>query len=143
MGLLYKGKPRGTTPHLTHIMKFETLKKLNQFIGDTQDKLETPATLINYTIQDIEDYDSVEDALNSISLSLAQCFYKVEYIGGGSEVMEELRVNFLRHWYNPYKYEKTQKYIRKNNITNFNNPQLLAFIKSLLGIKIKSNNGFG
>ena len=125
-------------------MYFNSTKEANQWIGQIQEIAPTP--ILNLDIQSVDDYGTVENMLESVSTTLATIFFKYTWIGATSDevtMMEEKRGAFMRHWFTPYKYNKTMKFINKNNITNQFDDRLQTFIKSMLSVNIRSDKGFG
>ena len=123
-------------------MIFNTTKDLNQFISRVQD-VQSNCVAVDFTIQSIDDYGTVENMLESVSHTLGQCFFKMEFFGQDSSQYEQMKGDFLRNWYNPFKYNKTMKFIKKNDIKSGSDPKLVNYIKTLLSVNIKSDKGFG
>ena len=126
-------------------MQFASTKELNQFIGQIQE-VSPNSYIVDLNIQSVDDYGTVENMIESVSATLATGFFNYTFLGASqSEVtmMEQKRAEFMRHWYTPYKYNKTMKFIKKNNITASGDDRLHTFIKSMLSVNIKSDRGFG
>ena len=126
-------------------MYFNSTKEANQWVGQFQE-VSPNARVVNYDIQSADDYGTVENMIESVSTTLATIFFKYTWFGATSyevTMMEEKRAEFMRHWFTPYKWNKTMKFINKNNITDQFDDRLHTFIKSMLSVNIKSDRGFG